>query len=251
MERSIKCLGCGYILNNLITPYCPECGRYFNIKDPSTYLGALSPKWRKLAKAPSLYHVLIIIGIDVLFIDIISTPGNPYYLRVGFWGTIFLMIIASTLFILLLFEYVYRFISYIKDRDRAAQDKIKQNTVHCWRWFITPISVALISSSLFCNWPLYVRFSLSYSYFENARKKCMDNTIFNTNQQWIGLYPVKNISYGNYYEFSISYFQTGGKIETYDSDKGYVPMGFTYSNNDDSWQNKPRRLCAHWYITKQ
>jgi len=35
-----RCLGCGYILENLPEPRCPECGRSFDPGDPTTFRGA-------------------------------------------------------------------------------------------------------------------------------------------------------------------------------------------------------------------
>lgn len=32
-----RCLGCGYILEGLPEPRCPECGRAFDPHDPVTY----------------------------------------------------------------------------------------------------------------------------------------------------------------------------------------------------------------------
>lgn len=32
-----RCLGCGYILDNLPEPRCPECGRSFDLSDAATY----------------------------------------------------------------------------------------------------------------------------------------------------------------------------------------------------------------------
>lgn len=32
-----RCRGCGYVLEHLSTPRCPECGRAFDFADPRTY----------------------------------------------------------------------------------------------------------------------------------------------------------------------------------------------------------------------
>ena len=36
-----RCLGCGYILDGLPEPRCPECGRGFDPDDPKTYFTSL------------------------------------------------------------------------------------------------------------------------------------------------------------------------------------------------------------------
>ena len=40
--RHKRCLGCGYILDGLPEPRCPECGRAFDVDDPKTYFSKLS-----------------------------------------------------------------------------------------------------------------------------------------------------------------------------------------------------------------
>jgi hypothetical protein len=46
-----RCLGCGYILDGLPEPRCPECGRGFDPSRPSTYTTGPAPRgW---------WHVLI------------------------------------------------------------------------------------------------------------------------------------------------------------------------------------------------
>lgn len=37
MEEPARCLGCGYILEQLPEPRCPECGRDFDLQNPSTF----------------------------------------------------------------------------------------------------------------------------------------------------------------------------------------------------------------------
>ena len=39
-EPSARCMACRYILDGCTSASCPECGRPFDLNDPSTYLGA-------------------------------------------------------------------------------------------------------------------------------------------------------------------------------------------------------------------
>ncbi len=39
MPELKRCVGCGYILNGLPEPRCPECGRPFNFEYPCSYEG--------------------------------------------------------------------------------------------------------------------------------------------------------------------------------------------------------------------
>jgi hypothetical protein len=40
-----RCLGCGYILEHLPQPRCPECGRAFDPRDPKTFTYRTSRGW--------------------------------------------------------------------------------------------------------------------------------------------------------------------------------------------------------------
>jgi len=41
-----RCLGCGYLLQGLPAPTCPECGRKFDPADPTTF-DTRPPNWRR------------------------------------------------------------------------------------------------------------------------------------------------------------------------------------------------------------
>jgi hypothetical protein len=68
-----RCLGCGYILEHLPEPRCPECGRGFDLGDPATYwtVGELEPypplAWTILAvtaAASPLIAVLVLMPLN-------------------------------------------------------------------------------------------------------------------------------------------------------------------------------------------
>jgi hypothetical protein len=46
-----RCWGCGYILNGLPEPRCPECGRRFDPNNPATYITRMESGRRYLALA--------------------------------------------------------------------------------------------------------------------------------------------------------------------------------------------------------
>jgi hypothetical protein len=59
-EQHKRCLGCGYILDGLPEPRCPECGRPFDPADPATFFTHLESGW------PYLVTALIAFGAVVL-----------------------------------------------------------------------------------------------------------------------------------------------------------------------------------------
>jgi len=55
-----RCLGCGYILDGLPEPRCPECGRPFDPNEPATYITRTESGRR--------YLVLALLGVAMMAI---------------------------------------------------------------------------------------------------------------------------------------------------------------------------------------
>jgi hypothetical protein len=54
-----RCLGCGYILDGLPEPRCPECGRGFDPDDPETFSHVALPKNRYAIALAALLMALM------------------------------------------------------------------------------------------------------------------------------------------------------------------------------------------------
>ncbi len=73
------CLGCGYIIDHLPEPRCPECGRQFDPANPWTFTTVDPADWQRIRKRGLLGLVLIIASV---------VPGAGVVMMSGFWGTI-------------------------------------------------------------------------------------------------------------------------------------------------------------------
>jgi hypothetical protein len=63
-----RCLGCGYILDGLPEPRCPECGRGFDPSEPATYaIGSPRHGW---------WHVLLVFASIWLALGIVLSTTN-------------------------------------------------------------------------------------------------------------------------------------------------------------------------------
>jgi len=99
------CIECGYVLDHLTEPRCPECGRAFDFANPSTFRVASSrrPMPRSLA-AIAWLHCLT---LAVLTIDVVShEPGGTSILddlhdQVDL-GPLALILVLTSPFILIL-----------------------------------------------------------------------------------------------------------------------------------------------------
>ena len=104
-----------------------------------------------------------------------------------------------------------------------------------WRWFVLPVAVAVIFSTTFSPWPMFLRFSLSRSAFE-AKVAELHRTGEDQGPQRVGLYWIDRI-----FVWPNGYvgFQTGASI--------IDPVGFSYdpSPSPPSRYNQP--LGGDWY----
>ena len=60
---SVWCKACGYVLDHLPEPRCPECGREFNLEDSATYLR--SPRRVARSKKVALIGVWLVLALVV------------------------------------------------------------------------------------------------------------------------------------------------------------------------------------------
>jgi hypothetical protein len=75
------CLDCNYSLRGLAESRCPECGREFNIQDPTTFNNARPLRWidRKMLK-PISWPMFTIIGLACAFyLCVVVNPGIHYF----------------------------------------------------------------------------------------------------------------------------------------------------------------------------
>ena len=71
------CVACGYPLYGLPSQTCPECGRWFDPRDPSTFrVGGQTPDWRRFARPPSMMECVLLAALTVYGLVAASGPGR-------------------------------------------------------------------------------------------------------------------------------------------------------------------------------
>ncbi len=70
-----RCLTCGYILDHLPEPRCPECGRAFDPSNPDTF--ETGPRWRPMRAPLAVCLALVSPCVIGPF-----GPGSPFFLIV-------------------------------------------------------------------------------------------------------------------------------------------------------------------------
>lgn len=228
-------MDCAYWLVNLPTQRCPECGRWFDPADPSTYQQASKKVgWRRLASSLSSRQCVI---FAVLSLYGIVNASGPAQWEAG--SICMVAFVGVPLWLGILLLYVVRTAATWLDRERAKLDDSERSGR--WRWWVVPICAVLVVSSWIYPWPLLLRFRLSQTAFEAAVADYQMGATFRG--KWVGLYYVKNAH-------PITYTGPGGRTTV-----GFVtgsnvldPVGFEY----DPLPNHPTGFMIYevgksWY----
>lgn len=217
LDENATCMGCGYRLANLPTQRCPECGRWFEPNDPTTYDNRWClPQWRRWANAPSSAECWILISFTLFGVLNASGPAQWESLINCFSGFVCVPVSIGIGIV-----YFSRVAACWRDRLRAAQDQDYACRRPKWRWLVMPMCLALVASTFIYPWPLMVRFSLSRIAFDAAVKDYQAGRRF-SGGKWIGLYYVDQVEEIEYFgnRPPSVFFITGSSIAD--------PVGFTY-----------------------
>lgn len=235
------CLGCGYLLRGLPEPVCPECGRAFDIEDPSTYRIQQSDlKWRYWAAPPPNWHLILAIFYMILILNHVSiggTPVGPFRLFVLF--TMLLYVLSPFVIFGLFVDYCLRVIATYGDRCRSQLDIRPPPKDRRFHWFVTPLCIIIGASACITPWPLHLRFKYSRAEFESVASEYIAGRHANTGPQLIGLYYVDSIE------------RTGNDTVGFCvSDSLADPVGFEYSPKNAAFGLPEERLAPHWCIVE-
>lgn len=66
-----RCLGCGYILDHLPEPRCPECGRGFDPDDPATYGPRPKDGWVLFWRVQLTVYLMVIVVVVVFYASLL------------------------------------------------------------------------------------------------------------------------------------------------------------------------------------
>lgn len=231
------CIGCGYPLRGLPANVCPECGRPFDPRIPSTYDHPARPRsWRRWAKPPPIGQLLLLLGCTVYCVWIASSPGGLWAIAGGFVGPCFMAPIGLLLLAYLLGDYASRVHAVIKARAEGRVEPASKRNRRRWRWALLPVCIAIVTSAAFTHWPLRVRFHYSRPAFELVvRDVQATDSRWETRERRIGLFHVKSI-----YQFrnGTVRFETGWI--------GFDGVGIEYRPNDRP--GDPRRIAPCWFV---
>lgn len=179
------CIGCGYRLYGLPTQTCPECGRWFDPRDPTTFrVGSKTPDWRRWARPPSMTECVLIAAMTIYALVGASGPE-----RWDAQGICFVSLVGAPLWLTIAIVASLRALACWYDRERPTRDYAARPHRSRFRWFVAPICVLLVLLTFVYPWQLKLRFGLSRSAFETALAEQRAGTF--TGGRWVGLYHVK------------------------------------------------------------
>jgi hypothetical protein len=181
---STLCLDCGYVLDHLAEPRCPECGRPFDPRDPSTFTTPAEYfKWRRWAQPPPMTNV-IAVGVLGTF-SLVCASGGTLFADIVI--CLYLPVLVG-----LLIEFVVRVRAALRARQ-CATSFLPASRRGPWRWAILPSVTLLLVSSCIDPWPLRARFALSRPAFERVVRELDAGAHPNRRKQSIGLYSITSI----------------------------------------------------------
>jgi len=146
------CLGCGYALQGLVEPACPECGRGFDPADKSTFSrrSGRGGFWRWCAAGPGWVIVAGAVVAAGLLLYADSVPGGFFgWFILGFMlGNVFAILWGVRLLVALILN--------------AYDRTLREVAVRYWkRWLLPVLVVVLAQGAVIVNAPERLRFALA------------------------------------------------------------------------------------------
>ncbi len=179
-----ECLDCRYTLTGLPERTCPECGRAFDARNPSTYRLGARRSWRDWASPPTMSECGTLLVLTTLGLLQMSVP---------LWlsavpGCCFYLLMAPVWLGLVVLTFVRAALCYL-DRERAGRDAHARGRVG--RWLVAPLCAAVMLTGITYPWPARLRFAMSRPAFERAAQEALQRG--KLPGRWIGLYQVSHI----------------------------------------------------------
>ncbi len=235
MASDRYCIGCGYLLNRLSKNICPECGRWFDPDDASTFEAESVPfAWRRWARPPSNVHILLTFVFLVGCIVAQSEPGFP-----GGATLLAMPILAGVL----VSDYLGRMVAVRLDRARARRDATEKRRTQRWRWAVAPLATIAVISGVMTRWPLQLRFHVSRTALEYAVDDFQAGQNGDTSKpRLVGLYRVDKLFARG--EGNVG-FRTSRRIRL---DGRVQCAGFEFRPSSPPDEGRYRSLTPRWYV---
>lgn len=181
-NSAIICIKCGYQLRSLPSNICPECGRSFDPKDPSTFLteGYRSHFARKVTTPP---------GKPLLASTIIAAAMGVIALSAPTGGNLMFFLAAAAFAICTIIWWSFRIllaIGYVVAK-RAPKSGL---TISWRRWVILPLVFGLVLVLAATQVLVRVRFELSRHQLEAAARRSAGESDQIVYDHMIGLYHI-------------------------------------------------------------
>jgi len=256
------CWECGYPLQGLPTPRCPECGREFDPADPATmnmgrHVGGFA---RRLLGPPGwpIYTLTGFAALVSIWAAASPTPSGQIAVWLGYvWNRATLTAWPHILdeFTRIEVRYAYAVLAWFAVAlvwltrrvargltvRRIAPGQRAAPFAYWRRWLIPHVLLAL--TILFCltPGPIYLGFWASYASMEATRQRTPDvrwqppRGMLRGEKRWIGAYPLdgRNAVFGRSGVFYIGTSDLGGFV--------YSPVPESYRGDD------LRYMGGGWY----
>ena len=190
LPKGASCLKCGYLLQGLAEPRCPECGRMFDPADPRTYGRLRDPWWKRYAGRPSWARSALICAGCLWFAEAATRPGG--IIEYPNDDRIILQVIVLLLWPVLVADYaIIAAATHVKNRYTRQDADPKRARI--WPWVPIPLALSLGflagMTDLVNTW----RFEISRPALERAAIDTLRNRPPQT-PCWIGLYRVERVA---------------------------------------------------------
>ncbi len=229
------CIGCGYSLLELTSDNCPECGRYFDRDDESTFRMAWQPAPRRRSAAPPSMWECVGLGVLTILGLLGASNAQPWNGPATCIGLVF----GVPVWVGLAIQALWRAGVCWKDRARSDLDQSPLHKRHAGRWFVAPICFLVVVSAIITPWPLMLRFGLSRPAFEAAVRDVQSGK-GGVNGR-IGLYFVRRVTWNTTNPAgSTILFETGSDF--------FDPVGFMFDPvRDRTRTDIIQQLGPQWY----
>ncbi len=179
------CIRCGYALDNLPVPRCPECGQPFDPANSGTFTRPDELfTWRHWAQPPPAWNIAAIVVIACLVVYSASTPVHDLTL---------MTCVGPVFAFALVVDFLVRVGAALFAKQNALPQESYASPRRKGRWLVLPAFILLLASVHATEWPLRMRFGFSRPAFERVLLGLQTGTHTNCGAQRIGLYAVERI----------------------------------------------------------
>ncbi|MFK7788080.1 MAG: hypothetical protein AB8C95_01135 [Phycisphaeraceae bacterium] len=224
----MHCLTCGYDLQRLENPRCPECGRAFSPEHPASYGQPNTHRLLRWARYAGWTAAVIATGVGAASAIGISSGKHDMVLLIFYW-----LFGAVPLTIALM--------AYIACRSACKK----------WpsmRGFIVALILFTFNAGMVVEWPIYVSFFLHRDALNKQVQQAIQNPGSHIPPPNIGIFEIVGVCTKNSHGKNRVYFQISQNTNS--------PDFLVYNMSDTEIKSlfnvwSYRRLNANWHIVHE